>query len=97
MNLQQMLRVLNCLTYAEFNTIFNGTGVVEEHRRQYTDGKWEFFRSNLANFIMELDSDYLKAFTSYAETKYERQCVSYVKSILEVSNAVKKQQDDGAR
>lgn len=87
MDLQQMLRVLNCLTYAEFNTIFNGTGVIEEHRRIYTEGKWSFFRSNLANFIMELDSDYLKAFTKYAEEKYEKQCI---KSILEVSNAVKK-------
>jgi vacuolar-type H+-ATPase subunit C/Vma6 len=92
MNLQDLLRVLNCLSYEEFNTILNGTWKVEDHRKVYTDEKWDSFRKNLANFLMELDSGYFALFTKFAEVKYERQCASYVKSIIEVSNAVKNQQ-----
>ena len=73
MNLQDLLRVLNCLSYEEFNLILNGTWTVEDHRKAYTNEKWESFRKNLANFLMDLDSEYFQLFIKFAEVKLAKQ------------------------
>lgn len=66
---QELLRTIRCLSFGEFNKIMNGEGDVSVPRKAYTEEKWESFRENLANFLMELDSEYFTAFVKYAEFK----------------------------
>lgn len=66
---QELLRTLHCLSFGEFNKIMNGLGEVSEPRKAYTEEKWQSFRANLANFLMELDSEYFELFVQYAEYK----------------------------
>lgn len=66
---QELLRTLHCLSFGEFKRILNGPDEVSGPRKAYTEQKWESFRENLANFLMELDSEYFELFVQYAEYK----------------------------
>ena len=66
---QKTLRVLNCLKYDEFQSILlNGTA-----HESYVESKWNEFRANLANFLMELDEDHYEKFVKFAEKKFQDQ------------------------
>ena len=74
MNIQMLLRIINCMSYDDFEKIFMDLGQTDE---QYIMKKWRQKSLNLAEFLMDgLDSNIARIFEEYAIKKSQKQIIT---------------------
>lgn len=60
----EILRILSCISYAEFLQIMNKSD------DYYTKDKFKSMKSDLAGFLLEIDSSLMVRFIDFASDKY---------------------------